>query len=365
MKPRHALVIGKFYPPHAGHHLLVRTAAAVSERVTVVAMASSVESIPLELRVAWLREVHRDAPNVTVVGSMDDHPVDFESDAVWRAHVDLMRAAAASVTSTAVDAVFSSEPYGPELARRFGARHVTVDSERVLAPVSGTSVRTDPVAKWELVEPPVRGWLARRVVVVGAESTGKTTLAGDLAAALRERGGPWGLTRWVPEFGREYTVRLLARTRAEAQLAGRPPPRREELGWPSQAFVASATEQNRLEDEAARCGGPVLVCDTDAFATSVWHERYLGSRSPAVDALGRLHPLYLLTHPADVPFDQDGLRDGQHLRDWMTGVFEERLRSSGRRWGWVRGSRPARVLAALEAVDALLAGGWGLTAPLG
>ncbi|NUT96297.1 MAG: adenylyltransferase/cytidyltransferase family protein, partial [Saccharothrix sp.] len=54
----HALVLGKFYPPHRGHHHLIRSAAARSERVTVAVLASSVESIPLESRVAWLRAEH-------------------------------------------------------------------------------------------------------------------------------------------------------------------------------------------------------------------------------------------------------------------------------------------------------------------
>ena len=54
MRPRHGLVIGKFYPPHAGHHLLVRTAAALCERVSVVVMAAQVVSIPLPARVAWI-----------------------------------------------------------------------------------------------------------------------------------------------------------------------------------------------------------------------------------------------------------------------------------------------------------------------
>lgn len=51
MTPRHGLIIGKFYPPHAGHHLLVRTAAAVCSRVTVVVMAAEMESVPLQRRV--------------------------------------------------------------------------------------------------------------------------------------------------------------------------------------------------------------------------------------------------------------------------------------------------------------------------
>lgn len=42
----HALVIGKFYPPHAGHHLLIREAARVAARVTVVVMASGSSRFP-------------------------------------------------------------------------------------------------------------------------------------------------------------------------------------------------------------------------------------------------------------------------------------------------------------------------------
>lgn len=52
---RHALVIGKFYPPHRGHHHLVRSAARIADRVTVVVMASAAESIPLADRASWMR----------------------------------------------------------------------------------------------------------------------------------------------------------------------------------------------------------------------------------------------------------------------------------------------------------------------
>ena len=56
----HALVIGKFYPPHAGHEYLIRAAADAARNVTVVVMAADVESIPLDLRVAWLKEMLAD-----------------------------------------------------------------------------------------------------------------------------------------------------------------------------------------------------------------------------------------------------------------------------------------------------------------
>jgi NadR type nicotinamide-nucleotide adenylyltransferase len=354
-------VVGKFYPPHAGHHLLIRTAAATCERVTVVIMASSGQSIPIALRVAWMREEHRGRRNVTILGTIDDNPYDYASDEVWRAHLAVMTRAVSWATDVPVDAVFTSERYGAELARRLGARHVCVDLERGIEAVSGTTIRADPVGAWEHLAPGVRAWFARRVVIVGAERTGKTTLAGDLAEALRARGGPFGLTRSVAEYGKQLAADLLARARAQAQLDPGRAPERPTLR--SEHFYEIAAEQNRLEDEAARAGGPVLVCDTDAFATAVWHERCVGRRSEEVEALARGHPLYLLAHPEDVPFREDALRVTE--RAWMTRALGEALERSGRRWCCVRGDREARVEAALAQIDGLLAEGWRLAPPPG
>jgi HTH-type transcriptional repressor of NAD biosynthesis genes len=373
MRARHGLVIGKFYPPHAGHHLLVRAASACSERVTVVVMASSAESVPMRVRESWMREVHAADGNVTVTSIEDDLRVDLTDDRIWEGHVALMREAARAVTDEPVDVVFTSEAYGDELARRLGARHAPVDVARRLVPTSGTSFRSDPIGAWEHLAGPVRGGLARRVVIVGAESTGKTTLAADLAGRLRARGGAFGVTRAVWEVGREVTAEKLAIARASAALAGRPAPEVEDLAWETADFVRIAAAQDAREEAEARIGGPVLICDTDAFATGVWHERYVGSPSELVPGGGshaaepcgggRPARLYLLTDPDDVPFVQDGLRDGEHLRRWMTGRFASLLTETGRRWAWLRGDRMARVEEALARIDELVAEPW-MSAPL-
>src|SRR5207237_253098 len=94
------------------------------------------------------------------------------------------------------DVVFSSEEYGPEYARLMGARHVMVDRGRATVPISGTAIRADPGAHLDFLEPPVRSYYMPRVVLIGAESTGKTTLAGRLAELFREP--------WVAEYGREH-----------------------------------------------------------------------------------------------------------------------------------------------------------------
>ncbi|MFD9012489.1 AAA family ATPase [Streptomyces sp. NPDC059552] len=350
----HGLVLGKFYPPHAGHHHLVRTAQDQCERLTVLVCAASVESVPLADRVAWMREAH---PGAEVVGAVDDIPVDLHDPAIWEAHMAVFR----SAVPGRVDAVFTSEEYGSELARRFGAAEVLVDRERTLFPVSGTAVRQDPVGSWDFLGPAVRAALTRRVVVLGAESTGTTTLSRALADHYRRRGGVWARTGWVAEYGRRYSEEKLAAARAADPAASW-----ADVSFTSEEFPVIARRQDADEERAARLGSPVLFCDTDSFATGIWHERYMDGRNTEVERIAdrTRRDLYLLTDHADVPFEDDGLRDGEHLRPWMTERFRAELERTGRRYLVVRGDRAVRLEAAVRAVDGLLAEGWHFTDPL-
>jgi NadR type nicotinamide-nucleotide adenylyltransferase len=341
------LVIGKFYPPHAGHHHLIDTAAARSDDLTVIVAGSPDESIPIALRAAWLRERHTQ-PHVEIVTIVDDHPVDFDSDEIWEAHVALFRQGAPEV-----DVVFSSEEYGPELARRLGAGHVAVDPARTRFPVSGTAVRKDPAGCWEWLSPPVRAYLARRVALVGAESTGTTTLARALAEHYRTRGGVWAATRWVPEYGRLYCEEKLA-------LARRDDPGLwiGDLSWSAEEFALIVERQRAWEEAAARAGSPVLLCDTDAFATSLWQERYLG---PPVPEFSAEHDLWILTDTHGVPFVQDGWRDGEAIRERMSERFLAELERRGLPYVVVSGAHEDRLRVAVEAIDGVL--GWSFAPP--
>ena len=341
----HGLVVGKFYPPHAGHHALIDFAAARCAAVTVVVAPSRRESIPLDLRLDWLREVHAGQPNVRFVGRYDDHPVDYDDPAAWDAHCAVFRAA---VGDARVDAVFSSEEYGTELARRFDAVPVPFDLPRAAVPVSGTAVRADPAAYWWALRPPVRAWFVRRVVVVGAESTGTTTMARALAAHFQ--------TIWVPEYGRQLTERKVAALGPGGDVFS--------VTWNRDDFVEVAREQEAAADRAARASGPLLICDTDAMATTIWEERYLGDTSDAVRAAARWPDLYLLTDHEGVPFDQDGLRDGEHIREWMTGRFRAVLATAPVPVVELRGPHENRLATAVHACESLLAAGWPLADPL-
>jgi len=51
------------------------------------------------------------------------------------------------------------------------------------------------------------------------------------------------------------------------------------------AWRIRAKTQREREDEAARRANKVLIGDTNAIATSVWRRRYMGERSPEVEAI--------------------------------------------------------------------------------
>lgn len=313
------VVVGKFLPPHRGHHFLIDTALAQCDRLVVFVCERKDDPIPGALRVDWLRQRHPEAD----VRLVEDH--DDEQDAsLWAANVRGWLGGSPEV-------VFTSEAYGETFARHLGARHVCVDSQRLTVPCSGTAIRRDPYVHWDCLDEGARGWYARRVVVLGAESTGTTTLARSLAAVLN--------TNWIVEYGREYTQR-----------------RDRTKGWNPDEFLRIAAEQNRRENSAARSANRVLICDTDAFATGIWHRRYLGTDNPAVDRLAaeRRADLYLLTGD-EIRFVQDGIRDGEHIRHDMHRWFEEALAAQRIPWRLLRGSPSARMAAALTEIDALFA----------
>lgn len=320
---KRGLLVGKFYPPHRGHHFLIDTARAQVDELHVIVCGKPEQQPSGALRAAWLREIH---PDVQVM--LIDDTLDPDDSQLWAEH-------SIRWLGFAPDLVFSSEDYGDRFARYLGCQHIQVDKARQAVPMSGTQVRADPWACWEFIEPPVRGYYAWRVCLVGAESTGKTTLAQALAAHYH--------TLWVAEYGREYTELKLAASAGDH--------------WTSPEFTHIAMIQCERENAAARQCNRLLICDTDAFATAIWHRRYLHQRSLAVEAIAarqRRPDLYLLTG-ADAPFVQDGTRDGELIREWMHQTFIAELATERRPYRLLRGSWADRFTQAVGCIDELMA----------
>ncbi len=151
-KFRHGLVKGKFLPPHAGHSALIDFALARCDRVTVCLFARRNEPIPMPLRAGWLRALH---PQAHVVESYNELPVDYSSDVLWGRHLHLLR----SLINSPIDAVFTSELYGDQLALRLGAEHVPFDPARIQVPCSGSQIRQDPESFAWALAPSVQDYL--------------------------------------------------------------------------------------------------------------------------------------------------------------------------------------------------------------
>ncbi len=321
MKFRHSVAVGKFIPPHRGHEFLFGRALDCSETLHVIVCSRADDPIPASLRAAWIQELF---PTVQVL-VVDDHYDATDSDLWARLTIAWL--------GLRPDAVFTSEDYGTRFAAALGCEHVLVDQARGAVPCSGTAVRADPYANWDFISVPIRAWYAKRICLIGAESTGTTTTAHSLAQHFE--------TNWVEEYGREYSVAKL---------------HRGETIWRSEEFIEIAAEQNRREDAAARIANRVLVCDTNSFATTLWHRRYLDGENPIVVQLAaKQRPdLYLLTGD-EIPFVQDGLRDGEKIRHEMHGWFEAALRRQRVPWKLLSGSPADRLKTAGSEITRLFA----------
>lgn len=320
-RPATGLILGKFLPPHCGHVELIERAVAAVQKLTILVCSLSREPIPGRQRVEWVGEI---APRAEVLHVTDENPsLPEEHPRFWEIWMATIR----GLLPSGPDVVFSGEPYGEELARRLGARHVLVDRRRSSHP-SGTEIRRDPMAHWEALPACVRPYFVRRVVLTGSESTGKTTLAQELAG--------YYATAWVPEFARGY-------------LDGKGLP-----VLPSD-IEPIARGQIESEERAAREANRVVILDTDLLSTVVYSEHYFGFCPPEVRAAAdrrRAH-LYLLAG-IDVVWEPDPQRDRPHLRENMQGLFRAALRSRDCDFVEISGSREERRARAMVAIDALL-----------
>lgn len=125
--------------------------------------------------------------------------------------------------------------------------------------------------------------------------------------------------------------------------------------WTSQEFIHIAREQNRLEDQMARQANRLLICDTDSLATAVWHERYMKFWSPIIANFGSTqhYDLTLVTGD-EIPFVQDGFRDGEGIRNWMTQRFIHLLKERGEHYALVEGSPEERLAFAIQEIQSIV-----------
>lgn len=325
------LVVGKFAPLHRGHLWLIDQAAAQCERVLVLSYSNpEFPGCSPQARRRWLAECCR-GHEVVVLDAHEVPPNDAPDAVQQRFLATLLR----DRLQRRPDAMFASEAYlqpcAAVLAEAFGHPVAAVmgDPQRLKLDVSATRVRARPVDWLELLPPVVRADVVPRIVLLGGESTGKTTLAAALALRLG--------TAWVAEYGRE----LWECQGGHLQPADMP--------------LIAQRQWQREVDAARQSRGP-LVCDTSAL-TTLGYALWTHGHADAELAMLADRPYDLTVLCGDgVPFVQDGTRRDAGFRSEQQRWYRTQLASRGIRWVEVEGtvaSRVAQVVSAMARADLL------------
>ena len=321
---RTGLVVGKFAPLHLGHQLVIDTALSQCDHVVLISW--SVPEFPgcePSTRAEWLAELY---PQTTwLVVNQDwltawsvEHSLDApvlpsndDPDVVHRRFVGWL---CTHVLDVVVDAVFTSDDYGPGFAAELEqwflehgiadntVTHVCVDRLREIVPTSGTKIRGAFGTSKQWLSPVVAASFVRRVTILGGESSGKSTLAAALAEHYN--------TEWVPEYGRElWDLRNGVLSYADLLLI--------------------ATEQVRRETQAARMPrsieSGILICDTSPLTTLLYCLDMFNQAEPELHALAtRTYDIVVLCSP-DFDFVQDGTRRDDTFRRAQHTWYEKEL----------------------------------------
>jgi HTH-type transcriptional repressor of NAD biosynthesis genes len=265
------LVLGKFMPLTKGHELMIDFAASQVDDLVVI--ISSDDSSPAAQNMPKLyaraelmcKRYNQDSVSIIAIPdtfgepkSVDSHGTSTDEEYLdkW---VRLLKLQSPNATH-----FISSERYGNELAQRMGIKWVPVDPDREVIDISATTVRNshsvgfvthDGPTTFAKVSDVFKPILAKKVVVIGAESSGKSTLTRDLAAQFE--------TSYAPEYGR-----ILSEARQNV--------------LDKEDFIDIVTGQHALNDAAAIASTGIYFVDTEAFTTYLFGDVY---------GLGKIHEI--------------------------------------------------------------------------
>ncbi|MFV8268703.1 DUF4301 family protein [Flavobacterium sp. GT2N3] len=170
-----------------------------------------------------------------------------------------------------------------------------------------------------------------KIALFGPESTGKTTLAKQLAEHYR--------TEWVPEYAREY---LQEKWDINQQICD------------VDDMLPIALGQTKLENEKALIANKYLFCDTNLLVTKVFSEVYYDYCDPLLEqaALEHQYDLFFLTD-IDVPWEKDDLRDRPEERKSVFAIFKQSLIDNKKPFVILSGDKKLRLKKAVAIVNDL------------
>ncbi|MEH1940865.1 MAG: AAA family ATPase [Nostoc sp.] len=294
MAGKNGLTLGKYAPLHKGHQLVIETALAEMDEVLVMIYdCPEVTAIPLTVRANWLRKIY---PKIQVIEARDGPTEVGDTPEIKKKHEDYILK---QLESKKITHFYCSEFYGEHVSQALGAVNRLVDCDRKTFPISGTQVRRDAYAFREYLHPDVYRDLITNVVFLGAPSTGKTTIASQLAKEYN--------TVWMPEYGREYWEKhQINRRLSLSQL------------------VEIAKGHLEREEALLLQANQYLFTDTNALTTYQFSLYYHKTVAPelielAHQAISRYDLVFICD--TDIPYDDTWDRSGEVNRS----IFQKQI----------------------------------------
>ena len=340
---RTGVYFGRFCPPHRGHLYQMMMASTRCRKLIVVISDNKKQTerlcseaglpvITWQLRKQWIGQQVQDMDHIEVrVLDETDIP---EAPYGWEAWAQRMR----QVVPEPIDAFFVGDrDYDSTLATCFPESTIELfEPGRTRYPISATEIRHDIFNNWHYLLGPARPFFAKKVLIAGTESCGKTTLTKYLAKLYN--------TSWSEEVGRYYAHDYLAD---------------DETIFSDEDFGRMASLQAEQDYRALRTANKVCFFDTDPVYTEYFSELYMGHRNKMVEAF--INPdrydLLLFLLP-DVEWVADGMRlNGDQERREM---LNHRLIDMYKEFGFgdklviIRGDYRQRLEAAIDQVDRML-----------
>lgn len=172
--------------------------------------------------------------------------------------------------------------------------------------------------------------MLKKVVVIGPESTGKSTLSQALAAHFS--------CPWVPEFARSYIESL-----------DRP--------YDYEDLLAIAKGQIQLEETQSKAAKDLLICDTDLHVIQVWSQHKYGKVDDWIleQIRSRTYDLYLLTD-IDIPWQEDPQREypEPEMRKYFFDIFHRFVSSTGTPYEVISGTLPKRLEKSIKVIEKII-----------
>jgi HTH-type transcriptional repressor of NAD biosynthesis genes len=285
---------GKFYPPHRGHLSAILKAGTQCKRLYVVVsynrdlenglpITSKFNPITLNDRVRRLSIELQNFDHIKVLGMEEVGVPPFPGG--WTEWCVLLN----RTIPEKFQAVFGSDiSYATEgYTTHFpDTAYVICDQNREQIPISATEIRSNPYKYWDYILGSARPHFAKRILIGGTESCGKTTLTKILAKHYN--------TAWTEEEGRYYSTRYLGGNEAV---------------FTQDDFFNICCDQRQVENKALRSANKLVFFDTDSVITQYYCELYLGSPYPRIESF--VDPSrydYLLYMAPDVEWVADGFR---------------------------------------------------------